>query len=79
VAVLATIAAAGAPRLRHIHTRANAQPAIAWYVWDPDRDAHAASALEVITVEGERIAQITAFVSPALFRSFGLPDVLPER
>jgi RNA polymerase sigma-70 factor, ECF subfamily len=78
-AVIAMFVAAGAPRLRHIRTSANAQPAIAWYVWDPDRDAYAASALEVITVDGGRIAQVTAFVSPALFGRFGLPDALPER
>jgi RNA polymerase sigma-70 factor, ECF subfamily len=75
--VLAAFAAAGAPRLRHIDTRANAQPAVAWYMWDPDREAYAASALEVFTVDGGRIAQITAFVSPALFPRFGLPDALP--
>jgi RNA polymerase sigma-70 factor, ECF subfamily len=75
--VLAAFAAAGAPRLRHIETRANAQPAVAWYMWDPDREAYAASALEVFTVDGGRIAQITAFVSPALFPRFGLPDALP--
>ena len=78
-AVIAMFAAAGAPRLRHIETRANGQPAVAWYVWDPQREAYAASALEVITVDGGRIEQITAFVSPALFSRFGLPDALPER
>jgi RNA polymerase sigma-70 factor (ECF subfamily) len=76
-AVVAMFAAAGAPRLRHIETRANGQPAVAWYMWDPDREAYAASALEVISVDGGRIAQITAFVSPALFSRFGLPDALP--
>jgi RNA polymerase sigma-70 factor (ECF subfamily) len=76
-AVLAAFAAAGAPRLRHVSTQANGQPAVAWYMWDPDRGAYAASALEVFTVDGGRIAQITAFVSPALFPRFGLPDALP--
>jgi RNA polymerase sigma-70 factor (ECF subfamily) len=76
-ALLATFAAAGAPRLRHIETRANAQPAVAWYIWHPDREAYIASALEVFTMDGPRIAQITAFVSPALFPRFGLPDALP--
>jgi RNA polymerase sigma-70 factor, ECF subfamily len=75
-AVLAMFAAVGAQRLRHIETRANGQPALAWYLWDPEREVYAASALEVITVDGERIAQITAFVSPALFGLFGLPDSL---
>jgi RNA polymerase sigma-70 factor, ECF subfamily len=76
-AVLATFAAAGVPRLRHIETRANAQPAVAWYMWDPEQEAYMASALEVFTMDGPRIAQITAFVSPALFPRFGLPDALP--
>jgi RNA polymerase sigma-70 factor (ECF subfamily) len=75
-AVLATFAAAGAPRLRHITTRANAQPAIAWYMWAPAEEAYKPSALEVVTVGGGRIAQITAFVSPALYPVFGLPDAL---
>jgi RNA polymerase sigma-70 factor (ECF subfamily) len=75
-AVMAAFAAAGAPRLRHVLTRASGQPAVAWYVWHPGEEAYRASALEVVSVAGERIAQITAFVSPPLFTRFGLPDAL---
>jgi RNA polymerase sigma-70 factor (ECF subfamily) len=72
--------AAGAPRIRHVAISANAQRAVAWYVWDPDRRTYTPSALEVLTLEGAGIKQITAFVLPALFSSFGLPDeVAPER
>ena len=75
-AIMAAFAAAGSPRLRSIHTRANAQPAVAWYMWDPDQEAYMPSALEIITVQSGGIAQITAFVTPALFARFGLPDSL---
>jgi RNA polymerase sigma-70 factor, ECF subfamily len=61
------------PPLRWIETRANGQPAIAWYIWDEDRERFDAAAIEVYTVEGERLTQIAAFASPALFERFGLP------
>ena len=75
-AVAALMAGAGPIRLRHVSTRASSQPAVAWYIWDPDREIYAASALEVITVDRGRIKQITAFVTPELFPRFGLPEQL---
>jgi hypothetical protein len=33
--------------------------------------------LEVLTLEGAQVKQMTAFMVPELFRSFGLPDQLP--
>jgi RNA polymerase sigma-70 factor (ECF subfamily) len=74
--VAALMAAAGTLRLRHVSIRANGQPAIAWYVWDPDRATYTPSSLEVLTLEASRIRQITAFVLPELFPLFGLPDEL---
>ena len=78
-AVIAIMAAAGPIKLRHLLARANAQPAVAWYVWHPEHESYDASALEVITVGAAGIEQITAFVNPGLFPAFGLPRRLAER
>jgi RNA polymerase sigma-70 factor (ECF subfamily) len=59
-------------RLRGVSVRANGQPAVAWYVWAPDREVFAASSIEVFTLRGARIEQVTAFVMPELFPRFGL-------
>ena len=59
--------------IRPLPTRANGQPALGWYVRWQDTDTHVATSLEVITLEGPRIKQITAFVLPTLFPRFGLP------
>ena len=64
------------PGLRHIETRANGQPAIAWYLWEANDDRFAAAAIEVYSYAGERLTQITAFASPDLFQRFGLPAKL---
>jgi RNA polymerase sigma-70 factor (ECF subfamily) len=64
------------PKSRPVPTRANAQPAVAWYSWDPGLGVWTAGALEVLDLDGERVNQITAFVNPELFRYFGLPPTL---
>ncbi len=61
------------PGLRHIETRANAQPAIGWYLWDEDEERFAAAAIEVYSFAGERLTQIAAFAAPELFQRFALP------
>lgn len=61
---------------RHIPTRSNGQPAVACYLWDPRTGSYAATVLDVLTLRGARIAEVTAFVDPAIFRRFGLPDRL---
>jgi RNA polymerase sigma-70 factor (ECF subfamily) len=75
-AIAGLMAAAGTPRLRDLGVRANGQPAIAWFVWEPDRDAFVASSLEVLTLADAGIEQVTAFVMPELFAGFGLPEQL---
>jgi RNA polymerase sigma-70 factor, ECF subfamily len=75
-AITGVMAAAGTVRLQHVAIRANGQAAIAWYVWDPDRETYTPSSLEVITIEAAGIGQITAFVMPELFPRFALPDEL---
>ena len=61
------------PGLRCIETRANGQPALAWYIWDEREQHFAAAAIEVYSFAGERLAQIAAFPTPALFARFRLP------
>jgi RNA polymerase sigma-70 factor (ECF subfamily) len=55
----------GAWRWRHALTHANGQPAVGCYAWDAEAAAFLPFALEVITLEGGRISEITAFVNRA--------------
>jgi len=64
------------PRLRYVPTRANGQPALGTYQRDPGADSYLPIALEVLTLDGARISEITAFRTPEVFRLFGLPDQL---
>ena len=75
-AIAGLFAAAGPTRLRHVEVHANAQPAVAWYVFSPEREAYVPSSIEVVTFAPAGIKQITAFVMPELFRVFGLPAEL---
>jgi len=72
-----TIAAfAAEPVHRYLPTRANGQPANAAYRWDSDKRTYVAEALEVLTLEGAQVKEMTAFMTPALFPHFGLPETL---
>jgi RNA polymerase sigma-70 factor, ECF subfamily len=76
----AVIAAFGAePVHRYVATRANGQLASAAYRWDPATGAYVAEALEILTFEGARVKQMTAFMTPEIFPRFGLPAELPQR
>jgi RNA polymerase sigma-70 factor (ECF subfamily) len=55
---------------------ANAQPALAYYTLDGETGRYRATALDVLTFDGESIAEITAFITPDCFARFGLPDEL---
>ncbi len=66
----------GELRWRHIPTRANCQPAVACYLWDPGTGSYVATVLDVLTLRGMHIAEITAFVDADVIRRFGLPDRL---
>jgi RNA polymerase sigma-70 factor, ECF subfamily len=69
----------GAPPtgLRYLPTRANGQLALGAYALDPRRRRYLPIALDVLTLRDRRIAAVTAFRMPELFRRFGLPDELP--
>ena len=64
------------PRLRYLPTRANGQLALGTYRLDPDRSRFRAIALDVLTLQGTRIADVTAFRTPEVFARFGLPSEL---
>jgi RNA polymerase sigma-70 factor, ECF subfamily len=68
----------GAERWRLIRTHANGQLAFGHYIWDAERAAFIAHGIDVLTLRGDRIAEIDAFLDPGLFDHFGLPDELPE-
>jgi RNA polymerase sigma-70 factor (ECF subfamily) len=62
-------------RWRLVPTRANGQPAVAHYAWE--RSGFRAHSINVITLAGDRIAEITAFLDAATFPAFGLPAQPP--
>jgi RNA polymerase sigma-70 factor, ECF subfamily len=64
------------PRLRYLPTRANGQPALGTYAFDPDQNRFLAIALDVLTLRGTRIVDVTAFRTPDVFPHFGLPREL---
>jgi RNA polymerase sigma-70 factor (ECF subfamily) len=63
-------------RWRVLPTKANGQPAVAGYLWDEQTRAYRAETINVLTLRGTRIEEITAFRSPDLFPLFGLPERL---
>jgi RNA polymerase sigma-70 factor (ECF subfamily) len=62
--------------LRTLTAAANSQPAAAHYLRRPGESAYRPLALDVLRIEGGRIAEITSFVFPELFPAFGLPPTL---
>ena len=50
-------------RWRHLRAHANGQLAVAVYNFDPQLGAHRAFALDVLTLRGDRIAEVTAFIT----------------
>jgi RNA polymerase sigma-70 factor (ECF subfamily) len=53
----------GAWRWRTISTTANGQPAIGFYTWDDDEQAYMPFALNVLTLRGNLVSDVTAFVA----------------
>jgi RNA polymerase sigma-70 factor, ECF subfamily len=64
-------------RWRFVPVRANGQLAFGTYSWNEDKGSYVASAVDVLTLRGAKVEAITAFVSPGVFESLGLPDELP--
>jgi RNA polymerase sigma-70 factor (ECF subfamily) len=55
---------------------ANGQVGVAYFQLDSETGRYVATAIDVITFDGELIAAITAFVRPDIFARFGLPEEL---
>jgi RNA polymerase sigma-70 factor, ECF subfamily len=66
-------------RWRLAPTRANAQPGFGLYRWDAAKGIYAAYGVQVVTLAGEQIADITTFRTPALLPFFNLPVQLPSK
>jgi RNA polymerase sigma-70 factor (ECF subfamily) len=62
---------------RHLPARANGQPALGCYAWNEREGAYLATALDVLTLEGDRIVAVVGFVTPRAVALCGLPDRLP--
>jgi RNA polymerase sigma-70 factor, ECF subfamily len=60
---------------RGLPTRANRQPAAAYYVQRPGDVAYRAQVLDVLRIVDGKVAEVTAF-APELFPAFGLPLTL---
>jgi RNA polymerase sigma-70 factor, ECF subfamily len=65
-------------RWRHLETRANGQLAVGCYLWDAEQRHYGAAVLDVLTLRGELIDEVTGFAIPRLFPRFGLPSRLTE-
>jgi RNA polymerase sigma-70 factor, ECF subfamily len=63
----------GEKRWQVIPTRANGQLAFGQYRWDAEKAAMVSHAITLLTLEGRRIKEITAFLTREPFGRFGLP------
>ncbi len=63
-------------RVRLVPTRANGQVAFGAYYWNDEAGAYIPRALQVLTLRGGRIADITGFADPVMMDPFDLPERL---
>ncbi len=56
----------GAWRWRTVLTRANGQPSLAFYSWEEDAAAYLPFALNVLSFQGDRVSDVTAFIVRAI-------------
>jgi len=73
----------GLYRWRHVAGHASGQPAVAAYTWHEEEQAYLPFALDVLTLRGDRIEQVTAFIArspevsdPQVFATW--PDAPPD-
>jgi RNA polymerase sigma-70 factor (ECF subfamily) len=63
IATWATLTAmSGAWRWRAVPTRANGQPALGFYAWDEAERAYLPFALNLLTLRGNKVSNVTAFI-----------------
>ena len=65
-------------RLRFVATRANAQLAVACYKLDPEVPRYRPIGVDVLTLRGEVISEITVFRDLEVIRRLGLPEELRD-
>jgi RNA polymerase sigma-70 factor (ECF subfamily) len=53
-------------RWRTVLVRANGQPALGFYAWDEDEQAYLPFALNVLTLRGSQVSDVTAFVARSI-------------
>jgi RNA polymerase sigma-70 factor, ECF subfamily len=58
-------------RWQHRATRANGQLAVGGYILDPGRGRYLATAIDVLTLDGDRITAIDAFLTAEHLRQYG--------
>jgi RNA polymerase sigma-70 factor, ECF subfamily len=63
-------------RWRGMPIRANGQLGAALYRWDDEREAYLPHDIVILTLRGDKIEVIDAFLSAEPFERFGLPDSL---
>jgi hypothetical protein len=68
---------AGATRRRLVPTGANGQLAFGLDAWDDTTQTFTPRAIDVLTLRGAQIQEITAFLAPDAFPTFDLPTILP--
>ena len=68
---------AGTTRWRLIPARVNGQLAFGLYAWDDKTHIFTPRAIDVLTLRGAQILEITAFLTPAAFPDFDLPAIVP--
>ncbi len=68
---------AGKSRWRLIPARANGQLAFGHYVWDTETRRFIPHGVNVLTLHGEQIDEITIFLDPDAVGRFGLPAEIP--
>ena len=69
----------GAPlkyRWRMVRSEANGQLAFGAYMWSDDLGAYGFVAMDVLTLEGGRIAEVVAFLDRTLWEPFALPPMI---
>jgi len=64
--------------LKLVPTRANNQPALGYYLSDPNANVHRSSGIMVLTVRAEQISAIIRFGDRSLLALFGLPRTVPS-
>ena len=72
-AFLARFPLAPGLRWRVVPARASGQLAFGFYLWNDEQRGFLAHSVNVLTLDGARIADLTAFITPEAFGRFGLP------